>query len=235
MAVTVADTPTTGGKAARIARAIWHEIRLALPPTIFFAIGFYLIVFSMNLIMAQYYIRFGSFMLIIMGALIVGKSVLVADKMSFLCRFDTLPLIYPILFKTFVYWGFVFVARLLEALIHYVVDTGGIAGFGVDLVERFSWNHFAFVQIWVLVLFLIYCTVSELNSLFGYGELGRLLFHRRTTELALNRRGRVRTLVQVDRMTKAFPLSELRDPESAAHQRFSALIVTLTERGPARP
>jgi hypothetical protein len=85
------------------------------------------------------------------------------------------------------------------------------------------------------VLFLIYCTVSELNSLFGYGELGRLLFRRRTTDLALNRRERVRILVQVDRMTKTFPLSELRDPESAAQKRFSALIVTLTERGPARP
>src|SRR6516164_4295780 len=176
MAVTIADTPTTGGKAARIARAIWQEIRLALPPTIFFAIGFYLIVFSMNLIMA---------------ALIVGKSVLVADKMPFLCRFDIRPLIYPILFKTFVYWGFVFVARLLEALIHYMVETGGIAGFGTELAERFSWNHFSFVQIWILVLFLIYCTASELNSLFGYGELGRLLFRRRTTDLALNRRERV--------------------------------------------
>lgn len=37
-----------------------------------------------------------------------GKAVLVAEKMPFMRRFDGAPLIQPILFKTVVYWAFVF-------------------------------------------------------------------------------------------------------------------------------
>jgi hypothetical protein len=39
-----------------------------------------------------------------------------------------------------------------------------------------------------LVLFLIYLTASELNHLFGEGELRRVLFTHRPSELQLNRR-----------------------------------------------
>jgi hypothetical protein len=41
-------------------------------------------------------------------ALVVGKAVLVANVLPFLHRFDTAPLIRPILFKTIVYWAVVF-------------------------------------------------------------------------------------------------------------------------------
>jgi len=42
-----------------------------------------------------------------MAALVVGKSVLVANVMPFLRRFDTTPIIRPVLFKTIVYWAVV--------------------------------------------------------------------------------------------------------------------------------
>jgi hypothetical protein len=48
---------------------------------------------------------------------VAGKAVLVADKMPFMRRFDGAPLIQPILFKTVVYWAFVFAhAALLTRL-----------------------------------------------------------------------------------------------------------------------
>ena len=66
-----------------------HEMRLVLPPMIFFSIGFNLIVFSINLVLAQYFLRLASFMTATLAALLVAKVVLVAGKMSFLRRFDT--------------------------------------------------------------------------------------------------------------------------------------------------
>jgi len=218
--------------ATRVLHFVVHEAREALPPTLFFAGGFNLIVFSMNLVLADYYIQFASFMLATMSALIVGKAVLVAHKMRFLRAFDTAPLIFPIMFKTVVFWAFVLVARLLEAILHYIAETGAIAGFGEHLLERFSWHRFAFIQIWILVLFLIYCTVAEFNTLFGDGELTRLLFRSSSTEVKLTRRQRIRALVQIDRLTKHHSESELRDPDTAAHRRFVGLLMALTTKTP---
>jgi hypothetical protein len=73
--------------------------------------------------------RYAGFFIATTSALIVGKSVLVANTMPFLRRFDNSPLVYPILFKTFVYTLFVFLARLIEALAHYLVQ-GGVLGGG---------------------------------------------------------------------------------------------------------
>ncbi len=51
----------------------------ALPAMLFFAVGFNVVVLSMNLIVDDYLIRFGSFMTATAAALIVGKAVLVAN------------------------------------------------------------------------------------------------------------------------------------------------------------
>src|SRR6185436_9992388 len=51
-----------------------HELREMLPPTIFFLIGFSLIVLTTNLILAEYSVAFASFMLATAAALVVGKS-----------------------------------------------------------------------------------------------------------------------------------------------------------------
>ena len=132
-------------------RRIWavaaEEFVHALPAVVFIAVGFNLIVFSMNLILSQYFLKLGSFMVATTTALVVGKAVLVADKMPFLRRFESAPLIQPILFKTCIYTAFVFIARLIEAYIHYMVDTGRVIGFFPLLYDQFSWHRLASVRV----------------------------------------------------------------------------------------
>jgi hypothetical protein len=83
----------------------------------------------------------------------------------------------------------VFIARLLEAFVHFwLIDHKPVGGFLPHMISIFSWDRFAAIQIWILVLFLIYVTASELNHLFSEGELRRVLFTRRPSELQLNRR-----------------------------------------------
>src|SRR5947207_2844851 len=105
-----------------------REFREILPPTLFFFVGFNLILFTKRLILEDYLIQYTGFFIATTAALIVGKSVLVANTMPFLRRFDNSPLVYPILFKTLVYTLFVFVARLIEALLHYLVGGGALGG-----------------------------------------------------------------------------------------------------------
>ena len=50
------------------------------------------------------------------------------------------------------------------------------------------------VSLWILALFLIYVTASEMSHLFGRGELRRLFSTSRPSELQLNRRQRMREL-----------------------------------------
>jgi hypothetical protein len=55
--------------------------------------------------------------------------------------------------------------------VRFVWDGGAPGGFSAELASTFSWSRFAAVQIWIFVLFLLYVTASELNALFGDGEL----------------------------------------------------------------
>ena len=104
----------TAGVARRIGVWIVHEWLEMLPPTIFFFVGFNFIVLTTTLLVAQYLVAVSNFMLATLAALVVGKAVLVANKMSLLRRYDRAPLIKPILYKTAFYWVVVFLVRLLE-------------------------------------------------------------------------------------------------------------------------
>jgi hypothetical protein len=66
--------------------------------------GVNFIVFTTNLLVAQYFVAVSNFMLATIAALIVGKAVVVANKIQLLRRYDRAPLIQPILFKTAFYW-----------------------------------------------------------------------------------------------------------------------------------
>jgi hypothetical protein len=221
------------GRWARIGSALLHEFRAVIPPTLFFFVGFNLILFTKRLMLSEYLIQFTGFLIATTGALIVGKVVLVADKMPLLRRFDHAPLAYPILFKTVVYTLLVFVARLLEALVHFLLEGGALGGgrFVEDLLGTFSWYRFTATQLWIFVLFLLYVTASELNTLFGDGELFRIFFTWRSTTLQSTRRARIRLLARLSRLTEAHTLEELGDPHSAAHRELVGILVSLGRGG----
>src|SRR6202045_3839902 len=168
---------------SRLLAFIIKEFREILPPTVFFAVGFNLIVLTTDLILADYLVSLGSFMVATVTALVVGKAVLIANAMPFLRRFDTAPLIQPALFKTIVYWAVVFLVRFLEKLVEYLFAGGTLSGIPEYVATPFTWHGFAAVQIWIFVLFLIYTSVAELNERLGDGELMKIFFTRRSSEM----------------------------------------------------
>ena len=168
-----------------VAAFLIKEFKEVLPPTVFFAIGFNLIVLTINLVLADYLASFANLIVATMAALVVGKAVLVADAMPFLRRFDTAPMIRPVLFKTFVYWAVVFLVRFLEKLAEYYFAGGTFGGIPKYVTTHFTWHRFAAIQIWIFVLFLIYTSVSELNARLGDGELGKMFFSRRSSRTKL--------------------------------------------------
>src|SRR6266446_4401683 len=179
---------------SRLLAFVVKQLREVLPPTLFFAVGFNLIVLTTQLILADYLVHFANFMLVTMSALIVGKAVLVANALPFFRRFDTAPIVQPILFKTIIYCVVVLLVRILEQVVKFFLAGGAFSGIPDYIANHFSWNRFIAIQIWILILFLIYTMAAELNSLFGSGELVKILFTRRSSELKLQRRQRIRAL-----------------------------------------
>jgi len=201
---------------------VWlgHESFEMLPAVIFFAVGFNLILLTTNLILKDYALQFGNMLLATTAALVVGKAVLVANATPFLRRYDTAPLAWSILYKAVVYCVFVFFARLIETGIEDWIHGKPFS----ETVANFSWHRFSAIQIWLLVLFLIFVTFSELNQLLGEAGLYRLLFDRRSAELHLGRRERAHALVELSRLTASHTPEELTDRTSPTHAELLQLL-----------
>src|SRR5258705_968026 len=101
------------------------QVKHALPPTIFFFVGFNLILWTKRLILEEHGVEFSGFFTATLAALLVGKAVLGTDKPPFMCRFDGAPMIQPILFKTAFYLLCLPILRLIEWLNH-LLPAGGL-------------------------------------------------------------------------------------------------------------
>ena len=168
---------------SRLLALVLKELREIWPPTLFFAISFNLLMLTTQLILSDYLIHLWNFMLATTAALVVGKSVLVANALPFLRRFDKAPLIRPILFKTIVYWAVVFLVRFLEKLIEYLFAGGKLSRIPEYVSTHFTWDRFAAIQIWIFVLFLVYNSVAEMNARFGHGKLAKIFFTEPSSEM----------------------------------------------------
>jgi len=230
--------PTSVGVSSAAPAPLWRrafdwwlaQVKHVLPPTIFFLVGFNLILFTRWMTLQEHGIPFTNFFAASLGALLVGKAVLVVDNLRFMHHFDGAPLIQPILFKSAIYWVVVFLFRIGEGLMHFLIAGGAVGDFPDFLAAQFSWPRFLAIQVWLMVLFLIYVTAHELDTLFGDGELPRLFLRWHSPEAKLTRRQRIRLLTRLNRLTKAVPIEVISDRGSPAHAELVAILRQLAAR-----
>ena len=200
------------------------QVKHVLPPTIFFFVGFNLILWTKRLILEEHGVEFSGFFTATVAALLVGKAVLVTDNLPFMRRFDGAPLIQPILFKSAIYWLCVLMVRLAEVLVPFLAAGGAIADFPTYVVEHFSWPRFLSIQVWLMVLFVVYVTTHELNMLIGDGELYRLFFRWSSSEAKLTRRQRIRLLTRLNRLIEANPIEAFSERGAPAHAELVDIL-----------
>ena len=217
----------------RTAHVVVHTIRHLLPATLYFFIAFNLIVFTTNLLIHDYWFQLAGFLLASTSALVVGKAVLLADKLRMIDRFRGAPLIQPILYRTVFYTLVVLVVRLLERLIHLAFDDRGFIVAADATLNDFTWRHFAAVQIWIFTTFLIYVTAREISYLMGEGQMFRLFFRHRSDEHRLTRRQHVRALMEISRLAETTPRDQLLNPETPQGERLVTIIDALRKRSPS--
>ncbi len=163
---------------ATAGRVLLKELRIVLPPTIYFFCAFNLIVFTTNLMVHHYWFAVSKFLVATMLALVVGKVILVTEKFRFIDRYRGPPLIRAILFKTVLYSVIVTLVRVGEVFFHIIRDDRGSAIAFQEALDDFTWYRFIAIQIWLLTCFLIYVTTVELNVALGKGRMTSLLFRR---------------------------------------------------------
>ena len=110
------------------------------------------------------------------AALILGKAVLISDMLPFINRFPERALVYNIAWKTLIYLLVSGLIHYLERLYDFSRQAGGIAAGNEKLFAEIVWPHFWAVQIILLVLIVMYCTIHELARVIGKEKMLRIFF-----------------------------------------------------------
>ena len=155
---------------------IKDELRDLVPPTIFFFVTFHIIVLSRALMLREYGVKVSTVAGATIGALLVAKVVLIADHLPAINRFPEKPLIYNVVWKTAIYWLGASAAHYLEHLVPRWWRTGDLATANHQLLSEVVWPHFWAIQLWLIVLLLVYCALREFVRVIGRREVKRMFF-----------------------------------------------------------
>src|SRR6266568_1285243 len=160
----------------KVSSKLKEEFFALLPPTIFFFVALHIVAFVRVLMLKGTGISPLSTMSIAVAALILGKAVLLADMLPMINRFPNKPLIYNVAWKTLIYLLMATLIHYLERLIDFWRQTGSFVAGNQKLLAEIVWPHFWAIQIILLVLIVMYCTIHELVREIGKEKVLRIFF-----------------------------------------------------------
>jgi hypothetical protein len=155
---------------------IKEEFLAMLPPTIFFFVALHVVSLVRSLVLKGTGLAPTTTISVTVAALILGKAVLIADMLPLINRYPDKPLIYNVAWKTLIYLLISGVIHYLERLIDFSREAGGLVAGNEKLLAEIVWPHFWAIQIVLLVLILMYCTMHELARVLGGHKLRQIFF-----------------------------------------------------------
>jgi len=160
----------------KLSTKLKDELFKLLPPTIFFFVALHIVTFVRVLALKGTGISPLSSMSIAVAALILGKAVLLADMLPMVNRFPNKPLIYNVAWKTLIYLLVATLIHYLERLVDFWRQAGSLVAGNQKLLAEIVWPHFWAIQIILLVLIVMYCTIHELVRVIGREEVLQIFF-----------------------------------------------------------
>lgn len=155
---------------------IKEELYAMLPPTLFFFIALHLVAFIRILMLKGTGIPFGTSVSVTVAALVLGKSVVVADMLRIINRFPEKPLVYNVAWKTLLYFLVAMLVHYLERLIDFWREAGSFIAGNEKMLAEIVWPHFWAIQIVLMMLIMMYSTMSELVRVLGRDTMRHLFF-----------------------------------------------------------
>ncbi len=160
----------------KLLKTIRHEMLEILPPAIFFFIAFTLILATKRLVLSEYGISWSGFGSAAIGAYMVGKVVLIVDKLSFVNKFPGRQLVHKASWKCLIYYLAALLLQFLERMAPLLVKHESLAEAHRHLMAETVWPHFWLIQMWLVVLFFVYCSMRELVRAVGREKVIRMFF-----------------------------------------------------------
>ena len=149
-----------------------------LPPVSFFFIALMLIFVVMKLLALQYSIHFYAFARAAIGALVLGKIILLMEMAERKSGPSRYPRATVVAFKTVIYATAVFLFEFSERVVRAWYDTGSLLE-GLGMVKaNAKLDHFLALLILVCMIIAMYLAMEEISHAMGEGALTRLFIKR---------------------------------------------------------
>ena len=151
-----------------------HELKAIILVTLFFAVWLGIFMGLKILLLEDYHIQFGGFSMVLIGALILAKVVLILEHVSLGAWLRDKPVLVDVLLRTILYACGTFVVMLLEKTFESRHEQGG---FGPALMNVFQ--HRDMPHVWANTIcltgaLLFYNLLAEINRRLGTGGLARM-------------------------------------------------------------
>lgn len=160
----------------RIFHFIIRETMSVIPAVIFFLITFNLIILSERLMLRHDTPGSLSYTIATISALIMGKLLLIINSLPYVNAFGKKPLIYNILWKFMLYASFVFLFRLADKSTHLWLKYNNKTLVYQHLQEMVTMPTFWAIQIWFLMIFMVYIVACEFVRVLGKDKVKKILF-----------------------------------------------------------
>jgi hypothetical protein len=166
------------GKALRF---IDKEVRELVPPTLFFLVVFHMLAMTQAVARGQGGISLLRSVAATLGALTVGKAILIVDALPIGRRFEDRAPAVGILWKTLLFGLLTVLFHYLEEVLPHVREQGSFAAAHRHAFEETSWPHILVLQAWLWSAVLLYATLSEVIHRYGWPRVKDELFRGRST------------------------------------------------------
>ena len=159
-----------------LAEKLKHELAELIPPTLYFFVVLHFAAVVQALLNRHNPIDLPTSATITVGALVLGKSVLIAEMLPFINRYPTDPLIWNVGWKAMLYFSVALVLHYFERLIEFWRKSTDFVAANHAMFAEMDWSHFWAIQLLLAFFILIYCVMSELIRAIGRAEMKTMFF-----------------------------------------------------------
>lgn len=151
------------------------ELLELLPPLLFFLLVFHLLSVVRAIMVEQYNVTAMSAASAGIAALVVAKSILLANATPMFHWFSKQRLIYNVLWRIILYMLFIVLLQYLEELIPLWIKTGSFGSAQQHIVTSIHWPHFWVGHLILLMFVAFYALAVELVEAIGPHQTLELL------------------------------------------------------------
>ena len=153
-----------------------NEVREMLPATLLFLFLFHMIALTKAVALGDYSSSALRATTATLGALLVGKAVLLVEALPISRLFSNGRRAIHILWKTLLFGAVALLFRFLEEIIELIAKHDGLAAATEAIFHEISWPLFWVLALWILGGLLLYSLASELVRALGADKTKEMLF-----------------------------------------------------------